>query len=87
MKTGKLSKLTSNQYYGGLNRRFDKRVAMLHKFGFLVTTNEFGRFYYRPRLWKMGNEYIAATFIHSSNNFLWNSLLGSILKRSYCISG
>lgn len=26
--------MTSNQYYGGLNRRFDQRSALLRRFGF-----------------------------------------------------
>jgi len=30
----KISELTSNQYYSGLNRRFDKRAKLLVGFGF-----------------------------------------------------
>lgn len=29
--------LTSNQFYGGLNRRFEKRAALLRRFGFAYT--------------------------------------------------
>ena len=29
-----VSDLTSNQYYGGLNRRFERRAAVLRRFGF-----------------------------------------------------
>ena len=34
--------LTSNQYYGGLNRRFDRRAKQLRRFGFkYVRVEEF----------------------------------------------
>lgn len=32
--------LTSNQFYAGLNRRFDKRAAKLRKMGFKASTFE-----------------------------------------------
>jgi hypothetical protein len=33
-KPNKISSLTSNQYYGGLNNRYDKRAKKLMKIGF-----------------------------------------------------
>ena len=30
--------MTTNQRYGGLNRRFDRRVALLRRFGFKYST-------------------------------------------------
>lgn len=41
--------LTTNQYYGGLNRRFDKRIARLVCLGFRQVTNEFGCFMVRTK--------------------------------------
>ena len=34
--------LTSNQYYGGLNRRFDKRASLLRKLGYKYVATQFG---------------------------------------------
>jgi len=34
------SQLTSNQYYGGLNRRFETRQRRLRKMGFLYVCSE-----------------------------------------------
>jgi hypothetical protein len=34
--------VTSNQYYGGLNRRFDRRVRLLSKLGYKYTRTQFG---------------------------------------------
>lgn len=44
--------LTSNEYYGGLNRRYDRRAALLRKLGFTYVTNEWGAFFTRRGLGK-----------------------------------
>ncbi len=38
-----MNDLTSNQFYGGMNRRFDNRAALLRRFGFqyeILNTNK-----------------------------------------------
>lgn len=34
--------ITSNQYYGALNRRFDKRACLLRSLGYKYRATEFG---------------------------------------------
>ena len=41
--------MTKNQYYSGLNKRYDSRVSVLFGLGFRQETNEFGVFWTRKR--------------------------------------
>jgi hypothetical protein len=52
----KTKNLTTNQHYGGLNRRFARRAALLRRLRFNYVANEFGAFFvrgsmgYKPRI-------------------------------------
>ena len=64
----KMSELTSQQYYGGLNKRFDKRCALLVRAGFRwdgeIPGFRHPRFCYR-------NTLITTTFIMHSSKRAW----------------
>lgn len=38
----RMNNITSNQRYGGLNRRFEKRAALLRRFGFVYIVANIG---------------------------------------------
>lgn len=73
-----MSKLTSNQLYGGMNRRFEKRSKMLAKFGFKykIVVKGIAAFIH-PR---SDRSTVAAAEVMHSNNQCWIDTLRSILK-------
>lgn len=78
-----MNSLTSNQYYKGLNNRFDKRIARLVRMGFKRVNNEFGSFFARGIIRCNGfrNQVIPAGLLSSADNRLWNEKLEEILRR------
>lgn len=77
-----MNTLTDNQYYGGLNRRFDKRFALLYRCGF-KRHSEFPELLIRPNGAnpKSANR-ITTDSVLLSTNRVWYDLLGRILRRS-----
>jgi len=73
----KCGELTSNEYYGGLNRRFDKRAARLRKLGFEYTGTDFGAFFIRKRFGRMSS--IPAPTLHHADARAWFDTLKSAL--------
>ncbi len=75
-----IADLTSNQYYGGLNRRFDRRVRLLHKLGFKRIANEFGAFYAKPfRRFSLQKRYIpAAVLSHAQDRAFYEQVRYSL---------
>lgn len=76
--------LTSNQYYGGMNRRFDKRTARLSKLGFKYVANDFGAFFVKevPFWVNKGKPIvISVAAIHGYDNRMWFETLRSKLPR------
>ena len=62
--------LTSNEYYGGLNRRFNKRAARLRKLGFEYEATKYnGAFFTRKRMGRMAS--IPAATLHHADNRAW----------------
>jgi hypothetical protein len=72
-----LANLSSNQYYRGLNRRFDKRYAFLHRLGF--RPNESGQLT-RKSNWGRKACIDRAILSHASN-YHWRVMLGDTLNR------
>lgn len=73
--------LTSNQYWGAINRRFDKRVARLARMGFKRITNEFGSFFARGIIRTNGkNQIIPAILLSAADNRLYYERLQQILR-------
>lgn len=73
--------LTSNQHYGGLNRRFDKRARLLKRFGWTyecVLPYRVGVFV-RSRYHK--TQAIAASGVMNMCRRNWQDLLGRELHR------
>lgn len=75
--------LTSNEYHKGLNNRFDKRIARIHKMGFRRVNNEFGSFFVRGmiRTNSSRNQTIPAGLLLSADNRLWNEKLAEVVRR------
>jgi hypothetical protein len=75
-----LNNLTSNQYYGGLNRRFERRAALLRRLGFTYQRIEgmpvavFGRGYLGK------SQAIPAAVLHHADNRAWFEELARTLK-------
>lgn len=80
--------LTSNQHYGGLNRRFDKRAALLRKLGYKyvainvkavagIETNsrDSAAFFVRFR-----RPSISAAVLHFADKRSWLDVLRSALR-------
>lgn len=67
--------LTSNQYYGGLNRRFSRRAALLHRVGFSFDKEANGWFH--PRRERYGRKCwrIPAALLHHADNRAWYDIL------------
>ena len=47
-----IAHLTSNEYWGGLNRRFDRRAKLLRRLGFKYETTEYGGVFVRAKPWR-----------------------------------
>ncbi len=78
MKT--VNKITSNQYYAGLNRRFDKRAKLLIRFGFLANYNEYGGFYEKPSHYNLHKKIMVSNYlIMHADKRAWLDFLRSVL--------
>lgn len=73
--------ITSNQLYGALNKRFDKRVKVLVGFGFKQHRTESGLVFQRHGL-GLVHRICAGTMLHACNR-TWRDELARILRRSY----
>jgi hypothetical protein len=84
-----MKSLTSNQLYGGLNRRFEKRAALLRKAGFryciivpgvagFVHKNAMSREHF-PTKW--GKSVIpAATVHHAKTECFWDAVKSAVTR-------
>jgi hypothetical protein len=71
--------MTSNQYYGGINKRFDRRAKLLLTLGFKYTSVEGMAFFCRSDLLK--NRNITASAVLYANNMVWRDKLSATLRR------
>ena len=74
--------LTSNQHYGGLNRRFDKRAKRLARMGYTYErTDELGQAFFIPPVLNWRRRYttaIPACFVHAADNrTFWEMVKGN----------
>jgi len=76
--------MTNNQYYGGLNRRFEKRARLLRKLGWVYTICELypvGLF--TRRSWCPNKQRaIPAAVLHYADNRAWHDVLATELRRA-----
>ena len=87
-----MSHLTSNQYYGGINRRFERRAALLKRFGFtfkaLDVGGEGGRKTATVGVWlraRFGSIYVLPSSVLSlADNRVWIDELSRVLKCGRC---
>jgi hypothetical protein len=76
-----MKQITSNQRYGGMNRRFDRRAAQLVKFGFHYTQIADGvAAFTRRAFWSKQQSVLAAVVLMADNN-IWRDELARILCR------
>ena len=74
-----LYNLTSNQYYSGLNKRFDARVRRLHNMGFYYDGAK--QTYYRRTRWATQPKYgMPLTKIMQCDRRSWQEQLASLMK-------
>ena len=79
--------MSSNQLYGGLNRRFDRRAAFLRKFGFAYRrVEEIGKAVFQRKGRRLiGNQRDALTadFVLLASNRVFRDELSRMLVRSF----
>ena len=76
--------LTSNQLYGGLNRRFDRRASLLCRLGFkyVAIAEKIAAF---QRAYPFGRSaIIPAAMVMHATNACWRDHLASTLSRGAC---
>lgn len=71
--------MTSNQHYRGINKRFEKRAALLRRVGYAYTVNEFGAFFVRTRYAK--TKTVPACFLSLADKRTWGDKLATLLNR------
>jgi hypothetical protein len=77
------SQLTSNQYYGGLNRRFEARQRRLRKMGFLYVCNEIKGApanFIKYRKWSANARVISAQTVLVAENRVYFDMLARITR-------
>jgi hypothetical protein len=77
-----LADLTSNEYWGGLNRRFDRRISILAKCGI---RNVGGTGWAsRREVWTDGQRkpywVMSAQFVMHADHRAWNELLADLVR-------
>ena len=73
--------LTSNQFYGAINRRFDRRITFLSRLGFKHVINEFGAFMVR-KIPGRKDSVISTSAILYAVNTVWRDKLAVALHRT-----
>jgi hypothetical protein len=71
-------RLSSNQFYGGLNRRFDSRARRLASLGYRYTCSPFGAVFVRGSLWRL--ESIPAGLVMHADNRAFIDALRSPMR-------
>lgn len=66
-----IAHLTSNEYWGGLNRRFDRRAKLLRRLGFKYETTEYGGVFVRAKPWRTKKEAIPAAVVSLADKRAW----------------
>jgi len=80
-----LHDLTSNQYWGGINRRFDKRIKLLYKIGIKFDHESVG-FPSKATKWDFEQERIVPRWILRSSTMMhldnraWFEMLRDLLR-------
>jgi hypothetical protein len=81
-----IREVSSNEFYGGMNRRFAKRERLLRKLGFEYVREGQGRSaqakFIRVRGWNNLNQSIPSMVVLSAPNRVWYEMvLSSVLNR------
>jgi hypothetical protein len=79
----KIHQITSNQFYKGLNNRFQRRISLLHKFGFSYVGSDFGAVLWRtnPNN-RLKKQWIAASSLSDMDSRRWQEFLADNLVRN-----
>ena len=62
--------VTSNQYYGGLNRRFDRRFRLLRRLGYKYTGTVYGGMFVKDSYFKVTSIPASVVMIATNRDFL-----------------
>lgn len=74
--------MTSNQRYGALNRRFDKRAKFLRKLGFAYRRiEEIGEAVFARKGFLRREDILTADCVLLANNAVWRDELSRMLRR------
>lgn len=77
-----MQNLTSNQFYGGMNRRWENRRRLLEKFGFQYVRTEFDTVVFARKVpHRTKWETLPTEFVMHANNRSWLDKLSYTLKR------
>lgn len=83
MTDGRLTHLTSNQFYGGLNRRFERRRRLLSRVGWIYKrVDELGIAVFVPTKDPRRPQALPAAFVLTAPNRLFADALAQRLQRS-----
>ncbi len=67
--------LTSNQYHGGLNRRFDNRAKLLKRMGYKYTRTQYGAMFVRQNIFTIST--ICAQVVQIASKFDFYKILAN----------
>ena len=75
--------MTNNQYYGGLNRRFEKRASLLRRLGWKYELSELYpvALFVRRARYSQKLRAIPAAILHYADNRAWVNVLATELNR------
>jgi hypothetical protein len=75
--------MSDNQYWRGLNRRFDRRVALLYRLGFRLASVDNMGYMVRAERRDCDRRGIPNLAIMYADNRAWLEMLHRVLRRSY----
>ena len=73
-------RFTSNQFYGGLNRRFDRRARLLHRLGYRYMGTPFGAVFVRGAAFRV-ESIPAGVVMHADNRAFLDSIRSPMRSR------
>lgn len=72
-------KVKTDAYYAGMNKRFDKRIEFMRRFGFRSEINEYGHFLVRKRSFLNKPDVVQAGVALLATNTVWINILKEVL--------
>ena len=70
----------ADKYYAGMNKRFDKRIEFMRRFGFRSEINEYGHFLVRKRSFLAKPDVLQAGVVMLATSQVWIDSLKRVLN-------